>query len=77
MVKVDIREYVVEHGKKPGGRGEWAFAFSGIGAVFSREDPFWVAWDAKSRQLPTYEAAKKHVCRFAKAVGAKSVTVVP
>ena len=77
MVKVDIREYVFGHGKKPGGRGTWTFSFSGTGAVFGREQPFWVARDPKSQQLPTYGAAKKHACRFAKAVGAKSVTVLP
>jgi hypothetical protein len=68
---------VFGHGKKPSGRGEWAFAFSGIGAVFSREQPFWVAWDARSQQMPTYVAARKHACRFAKAVGAKNVIVLP
>jgi hypothetical protein len=66
-----------EHGKKPSGRGRWAFAFSGIGGIFTSEHPFRVGWDAKSRQLPTYEAAKKHACQFAKAVGATSVTVLP
>jgi hypothetical protein len=76
-VKVDIQEYVFEHGKKPSGRGKWAFSFSGTGAVFSREQTFWVAWDPKSQQLPTYGVAKEHACRFAKAVGAKRVTVLP
>ena len=77
MVKVDTREYVLAHGKKPAGPGEWAFMFCGVGAVFTREQPFRVGRDAKSRQLPMYAAAMKHVCRFAKAVGAKSVTLLP
>jgi hypothetical protein len=75
LVKVDTREYVLEHGKKPAGRGEWAFTFCGIGVVFSREQPFRLGRDAKSQQLPTYGAAIKHACRFATAVGAQSVTL--
>jgi len=64
-IYVSSREFELSHGKRPSGRGYWAFR------IGSAREPFWIAGD-----LP-YSEAKKRALQEAQRRGSYEISVCP